>query len=246
MLREETITYQCEGKDFRGFLVQDPDVQGLRPAVLVAPAWRGLDLFAKQKAKELAELGYIGFAADLYGQGIHVDTNEKAQELMAPLFLDRQTLRDRIVAAYQTVANLKGVDKTRMGAIGFCFGGMTVIELLRSGVLLKGVVSFHGLLGDHLREMTARRAPSASKLNGAILILHGHDDPLVSQEDITQLQEELTAAHVDWQMNIYGHTKHAFTNPEAHEKELGLLYNPITCRRALASMHRFFEEVFIT
>ena len=128
--------------------------------------------------------------------------------------------------------------------MGFCFGGLTVIELLRSGVDLRGVVSFHGLLGDRIENFQAKMQPPASKLKGSILILHGYEDPLVSPNDIDSIQKEFTQAEVDWQMNIYGQTSHAFTNPMAQQKKDGMFYNPLACARAMNSMHNFFEERF--
>lgn len=240
----ETIEYKYEGTTFKGHVVYDSQNKKKRPGVLIAHAWMGQDNFAREKAKALAELGYVAFAADLYGNGKAVTTPEEAGKLMMPLFLDRKTLRGRIVAAYEALAKHPQVDADRLGAIGFCFGGLTVIELLRSGVKTKGIVCFHGVLGNKLGESKAKTEPDAKKLHGAILVLHGHDDPMVSQADIQALEKEFTDAGVDWQINIYGHTSHAFTNPEANDKERGLIYNPRTNKRAWQSMKSFFEDVF--
>jgi|694.fasta_scaffold10622_8 dienelactone hydrolase len=242
-MREEKVSYEINGVQFSGRLVFDESIKGKRPAILVAHAWRGQDDFAIKKAHELAKLGYVGFASDLYGNGIHVQSNEEAAALMLPLFIDRKALRDRVVAAYRSLSQAEVADPHRIGAIGFCFGGMAVLELLRSGVSLKGVVSFHGILGNTLGEHKARLAPSTEKMHGSILILHGHEDPLVSVQDILTLQNELTKANVDWQMNIYSHTKHAFTNPEAHEEQQGLVFNEKANRRSWQTMCNFFNEV---
>jgi len=241
-MKTEIINYTVDGKTFKGFVAYDPTIKEKRPGILVAHAWQGQDNFAKEKAKELAGLGYVGFAADVYGDGVSVDSNEKAEELMAPLFKDRASLRKRIVAAYEALRKLPYVDPKRIGAIGFCFGGLTVIELLRSGADLHGVVSFHGLLGFDMGKMKAKAEPNAKKLNGPILILHGHDDPLVSTAHIQGIQKELTDAGVDWQMHIYGHTSHAFTNPQANDKNLGLIYNQKAAKRSWQSMINFFQE----
>lgn len=240
----EWIDYQSEGKNFRGYLAYDETDASHRPAVIIAHAWKGQDDFARDKAEFLAELGYVGFAADLYGDGISVETNDEAGAMMAPLFIDRNTLRNRIVAAYNTVAEHERVDAERMGAMGFCFGGLTVIELQRSGVNLKGVVSFHGLLGDTLGDIKAQTVPSADKLYGSLLILHGYRDPLVSKEDIDNAQKEFSKADIDWQMHIYGDASHAFTNPNANEPDSGLLYHQKTEQRSLLTMRNFFSEVF--
>lgn len=240
----ENIDYKCNGTTLKGCLVYKGEATAKRPAVIVAHAWRGQDEFARQKARDLAELGYVGFAADLYGDGVCVTSDEEALKLMLPFFLDRSLLRERITAAFDAIKNHPLVDPAAIGAIGFCFGGLTVIELLRSGVDVCGVVSFHGLLGDTLRENVATLAPLAKKIEGSLLILHGHDDPLVSPEDIRNIQEEFTRAHVDWQMNIYGHAVHAFTNPEAADIKNGFAFEGNANRRSWLAMSNFFEEIF--
>lgn len=241
----ETIPYRIGELTFQGHAVYSGDGQQKRPGVLVAHAWMGQDDFARQKAAALAEMGYVGFAADLYGNGIHVTTPEEATELMAPLFSDRKVLRQRIVAAYETLKMHPLVDSSCIGAIGFCFGGLTVTELLRSGVPLKAVISFHGLMGTTLGALQAVTEPSAEKMQGAFLALHGHDDPLVAPEAIAALEKELTAAGVDWQLHVYGHTQHAFTNPQAHDPQRGLMYNAKAERRAWHAMRQLFQETFI-
>ena len=238
----KTIDYQCNGSNHKGFLAYEKE-EGLRPAVLVAHAWRGQDDFARAKAEALAKLGYIAFAVDMYGNGLTV-TNDEAPAMMMPLFINRKMLRSRIVTAYKTLLQQPNVDKERVGAIGFCFGGLTVLELSRSGEKLKGVVSFHGLLGDQLEDARADTVVPASKRTGAVLILHGYKDPMVSSTDITNMQSELSEAKLDWQMHIYGNAAHAFTNPQAQEAESGMFYNPIAERRSWQSMKNFFEEVF--
>lgn len=242
-MNSEIIDYQCGNATLVGQLYFDGKLSEKRPAVIVAHAWKGRDSFALEKAKMLAELGYVGFAADLYGNGKVVETNEEALELMVPLFLDRQTLRERIVAAYETVLEHPLADKKQIAAIGFCFGGATVLELLRSGVELKGIVSFHGLLGYALGEQKAAVPTAADQLSGSLLILHGYQDPLVSLDDIVNIQNEFASKGIDWQMHIYGKASHAFTNPNANEPQSGLVYDPLAEKRSLRSMKQFLNEV---
>jgi dienelactone hydrolase len=241
-MKEESVSYKVGNDIFKGILVYDPKIKERQPVVLVAHAWKGLDDFAKSKAIELAGLGYVAFALDLYGNGVQVKNKEEAQALMLPLFIKRKLLRERICKAYEIIANHEKVDSQKIGAIGFCFGGLAVIELLRSGFDLKGVVSFHGVLGNSLQGNKAEIAPSVNPIKGSLLILHGHEDPLVSPQDIQAIQTEFTLAKVDWQMNIYGHAMHAFTNPEANEK--GLAFNTKANQRSWQNMCAFFEEVF--
>lgn len=242
-MEELKISYHTGKNEFHGFLAFERGAKTKKPAILIAHAWKGLDEFAKGKARELARQGYIAFAADVYGKGVVVESDEEASELMSPLFIDRRELQKRILAAYETLKVHPQVDPKRIGAIGFCFGGLTVIELLRSGADVRGVVSFHGLLGHTLGTLKAKPGIKTDMIKGSLLILHGHDDPLVSAEDISNLQLELTQAKADWQMNLYGHTLHAFTNPEADKKEFGMLYNKRSANRAWLAMENFFNEV---
>ncbi len=243
-MRTQIVDYYCGSNNHKGYLAYMENGLDIKPGILIAHAWRGQDDFARKKAEDLARLGYVAFAADLYGNGISVVNNEEAAKLMMPLFADRQALRDRIVAAFQTLVKTPGVDKNRIGAIGFCFGGLTVLELSRSGQDLKGVVSFHGLLGEKLEDVTAKTAKNAEIRKGAVLILHGYKDPLVSQSDINNMQKELSDAKLDWQMHIYGEAIHAFTNPAACDPEMGFLYDAKADKRSWLSMCNFFKEVF--
>lgn len=242
-MKTQIINYLVSGKTYQGY-VAIPEGTGPFPLVLIAHAWRGQDDFARQKATELASLGIIGFAADVYGDGKSVETNEEATALMIPLFMDRHLLQERIKAAFFAAEKLPECDKKKMGIIGFCFGGLTAIELLRSGVPLRGAVSFHGLLGDSLGGHTAKTVPLAPNIKGSLLVLHGANDPLVSLEDITTFQKRFTEAKIDWQMYVYGDTSHAFTNPQANDPNGVLVYNPKSAKRAWQSMQNFFTEMF--
>jgi dienelactone hydrolase len=240
----EEVKYKFGDLALKGYLCHDKGVTDKRPGVIVVHAWRGLDDFAKHKAESLARMGYIAFAADMYGIEKPVETDGEAFKLMLPLFLDREEMRKRITAAYQTFAKHPLVDASRIGAIGFCFGGLTVIELLRSNVGTKGVVSFHGLLGYKLGENEAKKVPMVPGTKGSILILHGHDDPSVPAQDVAAIEEEFTKANIDWQLYAFGHTGHAFMNPIADNKAGGTFYQEQTARRAWAAMRNYFNDLF--
>lgn len=212
--------------------------------MLVAHAWRGLDDFAKNKAEELANLGYVAMALDNYGEGKISSNDEESAALMHPLFIDRALLRERLNAGLEAAKRLPGVDQKHIGAIGFCFGGLAVQELAKSGAEISGIVSFHGLLGSTVGSAKAKLEKNAAKIKAKMLILHGHDDPMVSADDISHFQQEMTQAKVDWQMHIYGGTSHAFTNPIAQDASSGMFYNPVAAKRAWQSMRNFFEEIF--
>lgn len=243
-MQKEAFKYNAGGVECFGQLHYNPENKNKRPAVIVAHAWRGQDDFARSQAQKLAELGYIGFAADIFGQGKTATTDEEAGALIQPLFLDRKLLRERIIGAFDAVQKKPFVDKSRIGAIGFCFGGLTVIELFKSGANVRGVVSFHGVLGDTLGGNKAKLEPTASKLEGSILLLHGNEDPMVSKKDIDDFEAEMTKAKADWEIDIYGHAVHAFTNPKAHDRNKGMEYYERASKRAFRSMQNFFKEIF--
>ncbi|MCE2982732.1 MAG: dienelactone hydrolase family protein [Parachlamydia sp.] len=239
------LTYRIENDQFKGYLVYPQAASEKQaPAILVAPTWLGRNEFACQKAQALAELGYIALAVDYYGNGKVASGADEAASLVKPLFKDRARLQGRIQAAYEALKEQPHVSADKIGGIGFCFGGLTIIELLRSGVPLKGVVSFHGVLGSRLAEVEANLVPIAKKVEGSLLVLHGYHDPLVTNEDILNLEKEMTEAGVDWQFNTYGLAGHSFTNSEQKNKESGLFYEPLTSKRAWQAMQLFFNEVF--
>lgn len=243
-MKHQTEHYKIEDKTFKGYWAfPDGEVQK-RPAIIVAHAWMGQDQFARHKAEALAELGYIGFAADVYGDGQTASNAEEATQLMIPLFENRAVLQKRIKGAYEVVRKHPAVDPANIGGIGFCFGGLTIIELLRSGVDIKGAVSFHGVLGNKMGPIQAKTVPIAKGIKGSLLFLHGHEDPLVSEQDIRDFEKEFSEAKVDWQMNIYSHTSHAFTNPQAHDHAHGLIFQPRSSERAWWAMIHFFSERF--
>ncbi|CDZ76540.1 putative dienelactone hydrolase [Legionella massiliensis] len=228
--------YHHGEQELHGFLAYDDSHDRPRPAVLVVHDWSGRNDFACEKAEMLAEMGYLGFAVDMYGHGrIGASTHEKTG-LMEPLANDRRMLRERIRAAFDALVAMPEVDINRIAVIGFCFGGLCALDLARSGAEIKAVVSFHGLLGK------PKQLPNHT-IHAKILALHGYDDPMVRPADVNEFCLEMTEAKVDWQMHIYGHTQHAFSNPHAHDTQLGTVYNAKAERRALQAMTNFLHEV---
>ena len=233
----DTLDYRDDDVLLEAFWAYDDGYDGLRPAVLVNHAWGGRDEFVEEKAKKLAELGYVGFALDVYGKGVSGGSKEENAKLMQPFMQDRAMLQKRLLAAFTAVKSLPCVDATKVAAIGFCFGGLCVLDLARSGADLKGVVSFHGLL-------SAPEQSSKRRIKAKILALHGHDDPLVPVDQVLAWEQELTAAGADWQLHTYGNTMHAFTNPVANDPEFGTVYNAIADRRSWYGMVGFLDEIF--
>lgn len=229
--------YHHGEQELHGFLAYDDNANKPLPAVLVAHDWSGRNDFVCAKAKMMAELGYIGFALDMYGQGRLGSSTAEKMGLMEPLANDRLLLRERVRAAFDAVISMAEVDYKRVAIIGFCFGGMCALDLARSGAELKGVVSFHGLL-DQPKEIPNQ------EINAKILALHGYDDPMVPPLQLDGFCQEMTQSNVDWQVNIYGNTKHAFSNPDAHNLQLGTVYNAKADRRSWAAMRQFLHEIF--
>lgn len=232
-----TVNYLDGDVLLQGFFAVDEDITGQRPAVLISHAWGGRDEFVAGKAKKLAELGYVGFALDMYGNGIVGSSPEENSALMQPFMQDRAMLQKRINSALLALRLLPWVDQNRIAAMGFCFGGLCVLDLARSGADVKGVLSFHGLLQPPVAQSTA-------PIKAKVLALHGYDDPMVPVAMVQAFEEEMTAAGVDWQMQVYGNTMHAFTNPVANNPDFGTVYNATADQRSWIAMQNFFTELF--
>ena len=234
-INERSVEYSLDGKTCEAIIATE-ESGGPRPGVLVCHAWAGRTEFEVGKAKELAALGYTGIAVDLYGKGVFGETTEECQALMTPLASDRPGLQAKMRSILDVVKDQPEVDESNIAAIGFCFGGLCVLDLARSGADLAGVVSFHGLLG----------APgnTADKITAKILALHGWDDPMAPPADVEALGKELNNANADWQLHAYGGVMHAFTNPAANDPSFGTVYNQDADRRSWQAMQNFLGELF--
>jgi dienelactone hydrolase len=235
-IREELVEYQDGEARLEGFLCYDTSRPGPLPAVMISHAWGGRDEFVERKARRLAWHGYAAFALDMYGKGRRGATPDECQALMQPFMEDRALLARRINAGLSTLKGTPAVDARRIAAMGFCFGGLCVLDLARSGAEVRGVVSFHGLLKP------SGLAP-APKIHARVLMLHGYDDPLAPPPDVLAVASEFTRAGVDWQLHAYGETVHSFTNPNAANAEGGMLYNDRADRRSWHALMQFLEEV---
>lgn len=234
-IKTEYVDYDCRGETMQGYYAT-ADASVARPVVLVAHAWAGQGELERQKAIALAELGYAGFAVDLYGKGRRGSSVEENQALMTPLLENRESIATGMRAALAAARALDGVHSRNAAAIGFCFGGLCVLDLARSGADVAGVVSFHGLFNPPSRPSSAIKA--------RVLALHGWDDPMVPPEQVVALAQELTAAGADWQLQAYGNTMHAFTNPEANDPDFGTVYSAAADRRSWIAMQNFLAELF--
>ena len=237
MIVTESLVYgEADGK-FEGTVSWDTLQTGPRPGVMVAPTFKGQSGFETQKAELLAALGYVGFAIDIYGQGKRATTPAEASTLMAVLNSDRALLLKHMQLATKTIRQLPQVDESKVAAIGFCFGGKCVLDLARSGVDICAVVSFHGIYDPP-------PLAGAETIQAAVLVLHGWEDPLAPREQMIALADELTQRRVDWQIHTFGHTGHAFTNPQAQARESGMFFNPLSAERGWETMQRFLQDSF--
>jgi dienelactone hydrolase len=234
---ENTVGYMDGDVALEAFFAFDDAFTGRRPAVLISHTWCGRDAFVADKARKLAELGYVGFALDMYGKGVLGTSAEENANLMQPFMENRAKLQQRMKVALNTVKLLPWVDDTKVAAMGFCFGGLCVLDLARTGADIKGVVSFHGLLGRPDNTI-------GSNIKAKILALHGRDDPMGLPEQVLAFQEEMTQAGADWQFVTYGHTVHAFTNPVANDPSFGTVYQADADRRSWQAMQNFLAEIF--
>lgn len=237
-LRSGAVEYKDGDAVMEGYLVYDDSTQGKRPGVLVVHEWMGLNDYAKRRADQLAELGYIAFAADIYGKGMRPKDTTEAGQFAGKYRSDRKLLRSRVSAAFDVLKKQELTDLKKTAAIGYCFGGTTVLELARSGGDLSGVVSFHGALSTPTPE-------DAKNIKAKVLALHGADDPYVKAEEVAAFQEEMTNARVDWYFVSYGNAVHSFTNPDAGtDPKKGAAYNEKADKRSWKAMKSFFKEIF--
>ena len=237
-LIKKTVGYEEDGVKMEGYLVYDDVQKSSKPGVLVVHDWMGIGSFSKQKAEELAQLGYVAFAADIYGVKNWPKDAKEAGVISNELKENRKLLRARVQAALKVLQKEKEVQPNKIAAIGYCFGGTTVLELARSGADVVGVVSFHGGLSSPTPE-------DAKQIKGKVLVLHGADDPNVPAEEVAAFQKEMREAKVDWQMVSYGNAVHSFTNPEASKAGMkGMAYNKFADQRSWKAMKVFFKELF--
>ncbi len=236
-LHTETVEYKQGDTTLEGYLAYDETVKGTRPGVLVVHDWMGCDSYAKTRADQLAQLGYVAFAADIYGKGVRPKNPQEAGAQAAKCKGDRPLLRARVNAALDVLKKQPKCDPKRVAAIGYCFGGTTVLELARSGADIAGVATFHGGLDTPTRD--------AKNIKCKVLICHGADDPYVPAADVAALQEEFRAAGVDWQMIYYSGAVHSFTRPDAgNDNSKGAAYNERADKRSWDAMKAFFAEIF--
>ena len=236
-IETKAVEYQQGDTRLVGYLAYPKEAKGPLPGVLVVHEWLGLNDYAKHRANQLAELGYVAFAADIYGDGKVVADPKEASKLSGSHKKDRPLLRARAAAALATFKAQPGVAPDQIAAIGYCFGGTTVLELARSGANVAGVVSFHGGLDTPAPQ-------DAKNIRAKVLALHGADDPYVPADQVAAFENEMRQGGVDWQLVAYGGAGHGFTNPaNGSDNSKGAAYNAAADARSWAAMQQFVGEL---
>jgi dienelactone hydrolase len=236
-IQSRLIEYGDGQSLFEGMLVWDDALSGPRPGVLVAHTIRGRTAFEEGKARDLAAMGYVGFAHDVYGKSEIGSDDAVSRSNMNALISNRIELQRRLSLSLSTMLQQPEVDAARAAAIGFCFGGLGVLDLARIGAPVAAVISFHGLF-------SAPGNTVGNKIDASVLALHGWDDPLATPDTVLALGEELSAMGADWQIHGYGGTQHAFTNPAANDVARGTLYDAAADKRSWLAMTNLLAEKF--
>ena len=237
-IHTQSVEYKDGDTVLEGYSAYDESISGKRPAVLIVHQWKGLTDYEKKRAEMLAKLGYNVFALDIYGKGIRPKSPQEAGALAGKYKNDRDLLRRRANAGLAVLEKDKLTDPKRVAAIGYCFGGTTVMELARSGADIAGVVSFHGALDSPKPE-------DGKNIKCRVLALHGADDPFVPAKDVQAWENEMREAKVDWQLVKFGGAVHSFTEKEVgNDNSKGAAYNENADKRSWEDMKAFFAEIF--
>jgi len=235
-LKTQLVEYKQGDALLEGYLSYDDSFTGKRPGILVVHEWKGLNDYAKMRADMLAKLGYVAFAADIYGKGIRPQTVADAGAMAGKYKADRPLLRARVNAALDVLKSNLLVDTAKLAAIGYCFGGTAVLELARSGADVKGIVSFHGGLSSPTPQ-------DAKNIKGRILALHGAADPFVKADEVAAFEKEMADAKVNYRLIKYPGAMHGFTNPDNKNVPPGALYNEAADKASWIEMKKFFKEI---
>ena len=237
-LKTEVIDYKHGDVKLEGYLAYDDAVAGKRPGVLVCHEWWGHNDYARKRAEQLAALGYVAFALDMYGEGVQAKDAKEAAEKAAVFKKDRSLMRTRAMAGLDVLRRHPKVDADNLAAIGYCFGGTTALELARAGADLKGAVSFHGGLDTP-------DPADAKRIRCKVLVLTGADDPVVPKEQVAAFEDEMTKANIDYKLISYPGAVHGFTNPaNGDDPKKGVAYNKEADEKSWEEMKAFFGKIF--
>ena len=238
----EIVTGEIEYKDgntvLNGYYAYDNSTDNLRPGILIIHQWKGISDYEKKRARQLAESGYVAFAADIYGKDVRPSTPEEAGKEAGKYYGDLNLYRQRLNAGLEELKKQKYTDAGKIAVIGYCFGGSGALELARSGADIAGAVSFHGGL-------KTKNTDDAKNIKSRILVQHGAVDPYVPDEDVTSFKKEMEAAGVDYILTEYAGAVHSFTMESAgNDPSKGSAYNEKADKRSWKAMIEFFGEIF--
>jgi len=237
-LRTEDVAYRQGDAVLEGYLAYDDSFPGPRPGILIAHEWTGLGSYVKGRAEQLARIGLVVFAADIYGKGVRPADRQEAAKISESYLANRPLMRARARAALDELGKNPRVDPKRIAAIGYCFGGAVVLELARSGAPLAGAVTFHG-------ELDTPHPEDDKNIRCKVLSCTGANDPFITQEKVDAFWKEMRDAGVDWQLNVYSGAVHSFTNPDAgNDPSVGAAYNAEADHRSWRAMTDFLDEIF--
>ena len=234
------VEYKIGDVTLQGYIAYDNSSQEKRPGVLIVHQWKGLTDYEKSRAVQIAELGYVAFAVDIYGKGIRPSTSEEASKTAGQFYADVMLYRERLNAGLNELKMQPLVDPDKIAAIGYCFGGGGVLELARSGAEILGVVTFHGSL-------KSQNPDDAKNIKCRVLVQHGAIDPFVKEEDVIGFKKEMEDANVDYVLTEYSGAVHSFTQKSAgNDVTQGSAYNETADKRSWEAMKMFLKEIFAT
>mgnify|MGYP001306967787 CR=1 FL=1 len=234
-MHTDNIPYQDKGIELEGFVAYPSEEK--RPVVILCHAWKGKDDFICEKAKAIAEWGYVGFALDMYGKGVLGKSKEENAALKKPFMENRQLLLNRVIRGFEMACSLPYVDSKCVAILGFGFGGVCALDLARSGADLKGAISIYGHFDPPPNFLM-------QSIKAKVLILHGYNDSISPQNELRSFELEMNKSKIDWHAHVYGDAMHAFATPGANDPASGILYNPIAASRAWTAIHNFLDEIF--
>lgn len=238
-IKEDSVNFTVDGKNYVGFVAYNENVNGKRPGILVVPEWWGLNDYAKSRARQLAELGYIAMAIDMYGDGKLGNDPNEAQALATPYYKDPALAKTHIDVAINKIKTFPQTDTSKIGAVGYCFGGFVVLNAVKLGADLKGVVSFHGGLTGV--------APNKDLLKAKILVCHGGAD-VFENPHVAEFKKQMDSVGADYTFKVYPDATHAFTNPASTENgkkfKMPIAYNAAADSASWNDMKEFFKKLF--
>lgn len=237
-IKAEPVAYKQDTTSLEGLLVYETAGKGKLPGIVLVPDWMGMTDVARQYGERVAKMGYVVLVADIYGKNVRPKDMKEASAQSALYKNDRPLMQARAKAALDQLLKSGRVDPAKTAAMGFCFGGGVALELARSGADLDAVASIHGNLDTPHPE-------AAKNIKAKVLVLHGADDPFVTQDQVKAFQDEMRAAKTDWSLVQYGNAVHAYTNPAAgSDNSKGAAYNPEADRRSFRALQDFYQETF--